>query len=268
MSTLFFLLVLFSIVSIFHAGVLSKIFAPFLVSQLMPLYDWSTYRKFNPNEDRMKLVSSIIFFFGPIFIFKNYKNFSYRNETLDISIIIMLIIITVFLTHFNYFKVFKIKNEKDIKKKAIIDQPLTKRELQKLNKNHIKNIEKLEHFIELTTKHKAFNEVTFQFDFTQFEIDYKRLPKQTWAYYTLIVMFFEEILNDKNYLSKLESRYFLPLNRKINNVDDKLKSINWSTYKKHYIKNEKLEDLKRSDFYTSLLTTYNNLHLNSNNSNN
>jgi hypothetical protein len=150
------------------------------------------------------------------------------------------------------------------------NQYYTKRKIKSIKrKNQLElNIENLESFLIRISNHEYFDKEKFQFDYSKFEFETNRYPNQSWAYYTLLIFFFEELLNDKTYLTKLNSKYFEPFNNKILINKDRLKSVNWSTFRKNYVKNDKLDSLKKSKFYISLLETYNKSHSNSNSSNN
>ncbi|WBX68193.1 hypothetical protein PG910_08740 [Tenacibaculum dicentrarchi] len=100
-----------------------------------------------------------------------------------------------------------------------------------------------------------YDEKTNSLELTSFKTSDKKALLLNHAYIILLIFWFEEIVKKKTYLDRLSSSYYT----EINNLfleENKISKQNWRYFKKNYLSDLKIKDLKETEFYKELLKFY------------
>lgn len=237
---------------IIYAGFISKRYAeltfPFLLGKKID---------FDVSIDRMKLFFTFIFFSFSIFLFKSFTKLKFDNiltYNIGISLILILIIFFIWL---DVKKIASLKNNEtekttSLKKENLINLKLNSVTTKESSTNDSINYEE---FLSKIKSFKFFDKKSNSLELTSFKVSGEKSLKLKQAYFILMIFWFEEIAKDKTYLDSLDSSFYLKINNSFLEKNP-ISKQNWNYFKKHYILDLKIEDLKKSDFYKELLNFY------------
>lgn len=252
MDYTYYLLLSFILISIVHLGFLIKNLMKSFVNKNFPNPNNLEDLKYTPKKNILRIILSITFFFSPLFFFLGIKNSYSQNESLDIFLLTVLILITGFLIYFSEYKIWSKHFKDDLDSKSPISKLheeflLNKSSLENdilLTKNNLaeidKNTTKIKHdFEELNTlKNKKGNKI---FDFVSFF----KSKSQYHNFITLLVD--NDFYNEKH---KHTPTYLCILTAKLSD----LKVINIHQKNKYFC-NAIADHFKIEDFNPSNLST-------------
>tara|TARA_R110000751_G_scaffold126574_5_gene228537 strand:- start:4910 stop:5998 length:1089 start_codon:yes stop_codon:yes gene_type:complete len=138
MNPILSLLLVFTVCTFLHLGITTKNSFKLIIPYFLPGQDVNSYLNNHPANNRLRFLLSTVLLLTPIILFLAYKKLHIENISVNITIILILIFLTAYLTHFNYFKIWSDKFRTVPKPK--IDQELF---LEESKKNNIYINEKL-----------------------------------------------------------------------------------------------------------------------------
>lgn len=230
--------------------VVTKKYLPYIVNYII-----NEELNWNPNSDRIKLTLVFAFFIAPFVFLKQLWDLNHKNDFFNyicLSLIILSMIFCIWIIRKVINTDFYLKSKKFHKIESALP------EISKYKENTqtelIINNDKYDDYLEKIKDFEYFDNTSNSFELTTFKINLNNSLISKHAYMILIVFWFEEVLKNKSYLDKLDSLYYEKINNLyLKNINSTISKQNWRYFKKQYLVDLKINDLKESDFYKELL---------------
>ncbi len=147
------------------------------------------------------------------------------------------------------------QNESEEKKEKASQKPLDEINSETIINKQASSFKSYTEFLLKIKEFDFYDEKTKSLELTSFKISDEKALQLNHAYIILIIFWFEEIVKKKTYLDRLSSSYY----KKINDLfleENIISKQNWRYFKKNYLSDLKINDLKETDFYKELLNFY------------
>ncbi|WP_028890692.1 hypothetical protein [Tenacibaculum sp. 47A_GOM-205m] len=241
------------ILTLILTHIVTKKYAPYLLNYII-----NEDLNWNPNSDRIKLTFVIAFFIAPFVFLKQLLDLNHENDFFNytcLSLIILSMIFCIWMIKKVINTDFNLKSKKTNKIESI--KPKVSNYTENNQVELVVSKDKYDDFLENISNFEFFDKTSNSFELTTFKINLNNSLKSKHAYMILIVFWFEEVLKSKSYIDKLDSSYYEKINNLyLKNINSTISKQNWGYFKKQYIIDLKINDLKESNFYKELLKFY------------
>ncbi|CAZ96862.1 MULTISPECIES: hypothetical protein [Zobellia] len=268
--------------SLCHAYIFSKRIS-FRLVPLFAFYNNNTQYTQNAPvlhkpTDNLRILLTVVFFLCPLFLYKCLINSSIENVVFTYcSTTVIVIISTIGLiisirklstkSFFhksecipNKINEIKIQNGKPHKNHLTLPEENLKQDLIKTdisnkrlsNKVRKPNLELFESLLMKLPNFENYIPEHRQFKYSSLKTPKDTIPSEKQTWFIFIVCFFEEIIKTSKYSARLNGYYYESINRQFFLDSKPIKRQNWNDFKKEYILDNGIDDLKSTDFYIEL----------------
>jgi hypothetical protein len=273
---------LFFLLAISHLAIVSQKLATISSNAIFKVQYWTTtneYVQYRQSQQQKALFTSLIFV-TPLILYKILIEYNTGVDAIDMTFLVGIILVSLYCIWLNVFKLnanmpqynsidnqnnenVEIKLSKSVQANLKFveanDNNMTPANQLSESTNEIisntkvsSDIKLFEEFIKSHEDLTFFNKKNREFELSDFSINGRNTLIQSHACYILIVYFFEEIKKSNAYNGKISTDYYEPINVFFNNKN-LVKPSTLYHFRRQYLKNSGIVNLKESEFYKELL---------------